>query len=104
MSRTPMSLITLMFTAALLGAWVARSGAAVAHAEEPSKDQARLCRIFKQNLEGTPMYDTSDRTSEIGQWVGEKRTNGWRVADSDFAITPKSNGFPQGYVHVCLAR
>lgn len=68
----------------------------------PSKTRDVMCRTFKHALEDGTMFETSDRTSEVGQWVGQHRENGWDVVDLDFEVTQKPNGFPMGFVQVCL--
>ena len=104
MSRPSPTFVLSLGSGVLLGAWLVAGDPGVAHADEPRGDAAYLCRAFKQPLEGGAVLDTSDRTSEAGQWAAEQRSAGWRVHGVDFEVSQKPSGFAQGYVQVCLTR
>lgn len=61
------------------------------------------CRHFPVDAKDKAVtLETADRTSEIGQWVGDQEDNGWTVYSVDFEVGTKPTGFPQGWVQVCL--
>jgi hypothetical protein len=74
-----------------------------ANAGEGSKGGDLLCRTFSHNVNDAVVVDTSDRTSDVGQWVDSERAKGWVVASVDFELAQKPNGYPQGFVQVCLS-
>jgi len=64
----------------------------------------RACKAFVSPTDRMGEVDTADRTTEIGQWVASRSAEGWQLADLDFEMVNKSNGYPQGWVHVCVSR
>lgn len=79
----------------------ARAEAPTAAPSEIEAPRAR-CRVFRIDSENGATWDTSDRTIEIGQWVGEQEDQGWLLHDVDFEVGQKATGYPQGYVQVCM--
>jgi len=71
----------------------------VEHVETSAR---RLCKLFQTDLQHGAVLETADRTTEIGQWVGEQEDAGWKLHDLDFEVGQKPTGYPQGYVQVCL--
>jgi hypothetical protein len=69
---------------------------------DPERDGGLLCKLFETDVQQGMMVETSDRTTEVGQWVGEQEDAGWRLQSVDFEIGQKPTGYPQGYVQVCL--
>ncbi|MBW1880724.1 MAG: hypothetical protein JRI25_23455 [Deltaproteobacteria bacterium] len=65
--------------------------------------ERRLCKLFETDVGQGAMVETSDRTTEVGQWVAEQEEAGWRLHDLDFEVAQKSTGYPQGFIQVCLA-
>lgn len=61
---------------------------------------ALQCRVFPVVLEGDVTIETSDATTEIGQWIASQ--DGWVLYSMDFEVGQKSTGFPQGFSQVCL--
>lgn len=76
--------------------------------EEPapivvSAEGGRLvCRLFLVDVGDSDVLDTSDRTTEVGQWVGDQVDQGMSLHGVDFEVGQKTTGYPQGYVHVCV--
>jgi|JI7StandDraft_1071085.scaffolds.fasta_scaffold459543_1 hypothetical protein len=68
---------------------------------KPSADL--LCRTFLHNINDASVVDTSDRTSQVGEWVATERAKGWTVQGVDLEVAQKPNGFSQGFVQVCLS-
>lgn len=71
-----------------------------------SDDLRLLCRHFKVDpaqADGDPFL-TTDGTEQIGQWVNEYATTGWRVHSTDFEMGVNQNGFPVAFTQVCLAQ
>ncbi len=76
-----------------------------AQASEPGEvttPERLLCRIFLIDVARGQVVETGDRTTEVGQWVGEQEEEGWRLFGVDFEVGQKATGYPQGYVQVCL--
>jgi hypothetical protein len=62
------------------------------------------CRVFRTNLEkDAAAIDTSDRLSEIGQWVGQLEDQSMQLHSVDFEIGQKATNFPQGWIYVCMS-
>ena len=62
------------------------------------------CRLFQlQDLEHDRDLLTSDRTSEIGQWVGTQEDAGWLLYSIDFEVGQKATGYPLGLLYVCMS-
>lgn len=64
----------------------------------------RACKAFASPTDRMGEVDTADRTTEIGQWVATRAAEGWQLATVDFEMVSKANGYPQGWVHVCVSR
>jgi hypothetical protein len=75
----------------------------LATAGEGSQGSDLLCRSFPHNVNEATVVETSDRSSVVGKWVAEERAKGWSVQSVDLEIAQKENGFPQGYVQVCMS-
>jgi hypothetical protein len=76
-----------------------------ARAQEPGAGQAAKpfrCHVFKIDTEAAVTWETTDRTTEIGQWVGEQEDAGWALHHVDFEVGQKATGYPQGYVQICM--
>lgn len=73
-------------------------------AEEPARAASpRLhCRLFVTEVTHGADIDTGDRTTEIGQWVGDQEDDGWLLYGVDFEVGQKSTGYPNAFVHVCV--
>ncbi len=68
-----------------------------------SSEGGRLvCRLFLSNVGDSSVLDTSDRTTEVGQWVGQQVDQGMSLHGVDFEVGQKTTGYPQGYLHVCV--
>jgi hypothetical protein len=83
-------------------------GARIADAQEPPAPIAaapvQRCHLFTiADLDKDREFITSDRTSEVGQWIGAREAEGWLLSDIDFEVGQKPTGYPQGYLHVCMA-
>lgn len=103
MTRPSPTFLLVLLAAA--GGWLlGRAAPLDAHAADERPEEAYRCRTFRHALEGDAPVDTHDRTSEVGQWVAEQRAGGWSVDEVDFEVASKPNGFPQGYVQVCMRR
>lgn len=97
--------------AALCVAEAVRVALPDARAQDPESTEAatatttaspRLaCRVFLVDVSLGYDLETSDRTTEIGQWVGEQEDAGWLLYGVDFEVGQKATGYPQGYVQVC---
>ena len=75
-------------------------GVQVAVAPPPSR---LTCRLFVVQPDHRWTLETSDRTNEVGQWVGEMEEGGWVLHTTDMEVGQKSTGYPQGYLHLCMA-
>jgi hypothetical protein len=85
-----------------------------AHAEEPaftdSLGQDELaaapypgklrCNLFPTALSTEP-YTLPDGTNEPGQWV-QQHAGEWQLFSTDFEVSQKPTGYPQGWLTVCL--
>jgi len=60
------------------------------------------CHVFLVDVADPTTTETEDRTTEIGQWVGEQEDAGWLLYGVDFEVGQKSTGYPQGYEQVCM--
>jgi hypothetical protein len=116
MNRWKIAAITLAALCAFQAAWIA--GPALfeeAQAQDPTEDSERaptapnpeqdhglLCKLFETDVQQGSLLETSDRTTEVGQWVGEQEDAGWRFHSVDFEVGQKPTGYPQGYLQVCL--
>ena len=61
-----------------------------------------VCRLFLLDVSTAAAIDTADRTTEVGQWVGEQVDQGMMLHGVDFEVGQKSTGYPQGYLNVCV--
>ena len=92
--------------------WICGTLAGTASAEEPTPVTTPtaaplhdlLCRAFAGAPDRPGVVDTSDRTTEIGQWVAESAAKGWAVHAVDFEVGTKTTGYPQPWLQVCLSR
>jgi hypothetical protein len=77
-----------------------------ADAQEPTPVPPRhlSCRAFQGVSDRDWVIDTSDRTTEIGQWVDQQARLGWRVEGVDFEVGTKPTGYPSTWAEVCLTR
>ncbi len=64
------------------------------------------CRLFPVSLEDGQggYFETSDRTSPIGEWLGSMENMGWTVHSMDFEMGQRATGFPMAQVMVCVTR
>ncbi len=99
---TPRTSIGLLGLAVGLG-WFA---GVRADAQEPPQPASRhlLCRSFQGRTDTDWVIDTSDRTTEIGQWVDQEGKRGWSVDGVDFELGTKPTGYPSTWAEVCLSR
>lgn len=72
-------------------------------AQAPAMSSHLTCRLFLVSPEHRWTLETSDRTHEVGQWIGELEDSGWVLHDTELEIGQKATGYPQGYLHVCMA-
>ena len=72
--------------------------------EEKTQKSERLCQVFSYDLGKKDVIDTRDRTSLIGQWIGEQRDQGWSLENIDFEVGQKPTAFAQGWTQVCMRR
>jgi hypothetical protein len=84
--------------------WILGSTSGNAVAQEPPPHRDLRCKAFVGSPDRPGVADTSDRTTEIGQWVADGQTKGWEVATVDFEVGTKATGYPQPWVEVCLSR
>jgi hypothetical protein len=68
----------------------------------PSEGGRLVCRLFLVDVGDGDVLDTSDRTTEVGQWVGQRLDQGMSLHGVDFEVGQKTTGYPQGYLHVCV--
>lgn len=61
-----------------------------------------VCRLFLVDVTDSGRMDTADRTTEVGQWVGEQVDSGLVLHGVDFEVGQKPTGYPQGYLNVCV--
>jgi hypothetical protein len=73
-----------------------------ARAQEPTPVRHLKCRTFQGVTDREWTIDTSDRTTEIGQWVGQQA--GWQVETVDFEVGTKPTGYPSTWAEVCVSR
>ncbi len=99
--RTP-SLPVLAAVATVTVALAASRVAPPAVAERAAPAGDVRCRIFTVPLDTPWTLDTSDGTSEIGQWVASEKQRGAAVVSTDFETAQRVSGYPTGYVQVCV--
>lgn len=68
----------------------------------PTEGPRLVCRVFTVDLRDPQTLDTSDGTTEIGQWVASQAAEGLTLYNVDFEVGQKATGYPQGYAYVCL--
>ncbi len=108
--RTPV--LGAAVVAAFAAGWLFNAGVPRADAQQPAAGEHAepappprvLCRLFTVRTEAGWTVDTSDRTTEIGQWLGEMEESGWVLQGMDFEIGQKPTGYPQAWVQVCAER
>ncbi len=99
--RTPsLPVLAAVAIAALALAATRLAPTAAAERAEPAGDVR--CRIFAVPLDTPWTLDTSDGTSEIGQWVASEKARGAAVVSTDFETAQRVSGYPTGYVQVCV--
>ena len=94
-----------VFLGLLLGAGAfaqAEEGVQEAISTVPEQVAQLRCRVFAVDVERGGAIETSDRTTEIGQWLGRQEDEQWRLHSVDFEMGVKKTGFPQGWVQVCV--
>jgi hypothetical protein len=47
---------------------------------------------------------TSDRTGPVGEWIGGREEEGWRLDAVDYEIGQKSTGYAEHRVMICVRR
>ena len=117
MDRSKITTLALTALCLAQGAWIAAThllgdaraqDPAPATLMDPPPAEARasslLCRLFDTGVASGSMIESADRTTEVGQWVGEQQDDGWRLFSVDFEVGQKATGYPQGYLQVCLSR
>jgi hypothetical protein len=64
------------------------------------------CRGFHSDLGKSepPAMDTSDRLTEVGQWVGKYEDLGMSLHSVDFEVGQKTTNYPEAWVYVCMRR
>jgi hypothetical protein len=105
MHRSPVAFIVLVGVAApaLLAILAALDTARAQDAPLTLAGPGRqVCRIFETDLRAPHVVDTDDRTSEVGQWVGQQRDAGLTTVTVDLEVGQKPTGYPQGYLSVCV--
>lgn len=65
-----------------------------------------LCKTFKVTPDDAygGVFETTDATDPIGQWVIEQGESGWGPHSSDLEFATKGTGFPVAYNQICLSR
>lgn len=65
-----------------------------------------LCKTFKvtPDDEYGGIFETTDATDPIGQWVQDQSADGWGPHSSDLEFATKATGFPVAYNQICLTR
>jgi len=100
------SIAVLLGGGALCGALLLTARAQPPDEVIPPARRHLLCRHFVVDLGSADggMFETSDQTEEIGQWVAMHESVGWRMATSDFEIGQKATGSMVGWTQICLER
>ena len=62
---------------------------------------AHRCAVFTVEVSRRSVIETSDPTTEVGQWIEDQE--GWGLASIDFEVGQKPTGYPSGWVQVCLS-
>jgi len=91
------------WAAALGGAVVAlgtQQISGLAWAGDEVRPPAHRCGVFEVDVSRRSVVETSDPTTEVGQWIAEQR--GWVVDTLDFEVGQKPTDYPQGWMQVCL--
>ena len=90
--------------AAMAILWAARAPQLAEAQELTAPPPARWsCRIFPGDPDKDRLLRTDDGTTEVGQWVREQETAGWRVVSVDFEVGQKATGYPQAWTQVCMS-
>jgi hypothetical protein len=87
--------------------WITGShGTSVAFADDQEAMAYALpkvrCAQFETSNQPRATLDTSDRTTEIGQWMHAQEQEGWQLYTVDFEIAQKPTGYAQTWVQVCV--
>ena len=95
--------ISAALVGALMAGWLGAHLGQTAQAQEAEPANPQLmCRYFAVDLASPPVLETADRTSEVGQWIGSREDEGWKLYTVDFETSQKPTGYPQGWLQVCL--
>jgi len=83
--------------------------AAFAEEQSASTTAAKFsvqCKGFRSDLgkSESPTLDTSDRLTEVGQWVGQLEDQGMALHSVDFEVGQKTTNYPQPWVYVCMSQ
>ncbi|MFT5586272.1 MAG: hypothetical protein ACI9VR_003869 [Cognaticolwellia sp.] len=73
----------------------------------PSTGQAELlCKTFKVTPDDAygGIFETTDTTDPVGQWVQKQTGAGWSVHSVDLEFATKGTGFPVAYNQICLSK
>ncbi len=91
-----------------LGIGLAAATVGSSHAEvaTPAETGDRACRTFPITVDDGQggAFLTSDRTGPVGEWVGARQDEGWRMDVVDYEIGQRSTGYPEHRVMVCVRR
>lgn len=97
--RSPFLVAAALVLAATIGTF------AVAQEPAAASPTPQRCRVFQlADLDKDRDLVTTDRSTEVGQWVAAREAEGLRMIGIDFEVGQKSTGYPQGYLHVCMGR
>lgn len=74
-------------------------------ASSPKPGFSLKCKGFNSDLGKSeqPTIDTSDRLTEVGQWVGEQEDTGMSLHSVDFEVGQKASNYPQAWLYVCMS-
>lgn len=61
------------------------------------------CRVFAVDINNGDPLETNDRTSVVGQWVGEQLDASFKFHSIDFEVGQKSTGYQQGWAQICMS-
>ncbi|MBN1335681.1 MAG: hypothetical protein JXB39_06945 [Deltaproteobacteria bacterium] len=97
---------TLPIVALGVGWAAGLSGTLYAEDAPPPDSGIRACRTFAITVEDGQggYFVTSDRTGPVGEWVGARVDEGWRVDAVDYEVGQRVTGYAEHRVMVCVAR
>lgn len=108
-SQTLLIAVTCLSVGTLIGTLMPS-----AHAQDPSPvvvtpapaQTELLCKAFKVTPDDAygGVFETTDVTDPIGQWVQEQSGAGWSPHSSDLEFATKGTGFPVAFNQICLSR